>query len=113
MSSTLRAAVHREWQKDLVTFLAPIVWCELCGTTDPGPPGKFDHAHRVKKRFIGYETERDHDEYMMAAKLCRKCHISLDENWNKEEDDDFDAHRHMHETITELCRKRTFDIQVA
>lgn len=108
-----RTRVHREWHKDLVLFLIEIVWCEKCGTTDPGPPGKFDHAHRLKRRFIGYLTEADHDEYMMAAKLCRKCHIELDENWDRDDDENFDAHRHMYDVITEIVRKRVFDIHVA
>lgn len=108
-----KALVHREWHKDLVEFLDPICWCEKCGTTDPGLPGKFDIAHRKKRRFIGYQTEQDHEEYMMAAKLCRKCHIELDENWNREDVEDFDAHKHMYEVITELCRIRSFDVQIA
>lgn len=112
MSNT-KALVHRQWHGDLAAFLAPIVWCEKCGTTDPGPPGKFDLAHRKKKRFIGYETELDHQEYMTAAKLCRKCHIGLDENWNKEDNLDFDAHRHMYEVITDIVNRRTFDVHVA
>lgn len=108
-----KTQVHREWHKDLELFLAPICWCEKCGTTDPGPPGKFDLAHRKKRRFIGYETQSDHDEYMMAAKLCRKCHIGLDENWNRDDIEDFDAHRHMYEVITNIVNNRTFDVQIA
>lgn len=111
--SNEKALVHQEWHKDLVIFLKDVVWCEKCGTTDPGPPGKFDHAHRKKRRFIGYQTQSDHDEYMMAAKLCRKCHTGLDENWNNEASGDFDAHQIMYDIITNIVNNRSFDYHVA
>jgi hypothetical protein len=113
LKMSTRTLVHRQWHGDLAAMLAPIVWCEKCGTTDPGPPGKFDLAHRKKRRFIGHQIESDYEEYMMAAKLCRQCHISLDENWNSEGGDNFDAHKIMYEVITDIVNKRTFDVQIA
>ena len=35
------------------------------------------HGHRLKRRFIGWRTEEDHQEYLTAAKLCVDCDVLI------------------------------------
>ena len=100
-----RAKVHKRWDAELTKKLAPITWCERCGAAD-GSCGMLTKAHRKKRRFIGWRTEEDHQEYMMAAKLGLYCHQFYDENWNKENDPEFDAHQIMFDDITQMIRVR-------
>lgn len=100
---TPRKKQHNIWHKELVLLLIDITWCEKCGI-QVGPNG--DKAHRKKRYDIGWKTEEDHQEYLMAARLCRECHKGLDENYNKDKDPNFDAHQIMFDTITDLINKR-------
>lgn len=86
---------HNRWHEKLKAYLSQIVWCELCGES-----GNTDIAHRLKRRFIGHETEFDRLEYFMAAKLCRGCHQDFDEGTG-----DF-VHEKMFLDITRLILDR-------
>lgn len=95
---TGRKKQHNKWHAELGKYLANIVWCEKCG--DVPPPDLLDIAHRVKRRFIGWNTEFDRREYFMAAKLCRNCHTGYDEYVGEE------AHERMFSGITEIVGDR-------
>jgi len=102
---TPRKKQHNKWHIELKSKLALITWCEDCGATD-GSCGILDIAHRKKRYDIGWKTEDDHQEYLMAAKIGRKHHTAVDENWNKDNDPDFDAHQIMYDYITRLVEAR-------
>lgn len=100
---TPRKKQHNKWHRELVDKLAHITWCEKCGGTDCGI---LDIAHRKKRYDIGWKTEEDHQEYLMAAKIGRSHHTALDENWNRDNDPNFDAHQIMYDEITYLIEIR-------
>ena len=89
---------HNKWDGEVSEYLRPITWCEKCGAHPP--PELLDKAHRLKRRFIGWETEFDKLEYFMAAKLCRDCHKALDEALGD------DVHKFMFVEITEIILDR-------
>lgn len=101
---TPRKKQHNKWHKELVKSLESIQWCEICGTTSQNP--QLQHAHRKKRYDIGWKTEENHKEYLMAAKLCQTCHAGLDENWNSAHDSEFDSHKIMYDVITNIVDTR-------
>lgn len=94
---------HEIWDKQLTVYLQMITWCEECGGSHCNN-FRLSKAHRLKRRFIGYQTEEDRKEYFMAAKLGEKCHQAKDEATG-------DApHQEMFESITELIMDRDLGV---
>lgn len=91
-----RKKQHVVWGRQLERYLSRITWCERCKST----PRHLETAHRLKRRFIGWRSAEDHLEYFMAAKLCRKCHVDLDEFKGE------DAHKRMFDVITRIVIDR-------
>lgn len=100
---SLRTDQHKKWTAEWYSLHEDIVWCEQCGSTSCWP---LQMAHRLKRVELGYETEEDKKEYFMAAKLGQPCHRKYDENFNKDQTSDFDAHKIMFDGITALIEKR-------
>lgn len=94
----LKTKIHKKWDRELKKYLSEITWCEKCGARSI-----IDVAHRLKRRFIGYEEDSDRQEYFMAAKLCRTCHQKLDEAKGE------DPHRAMFDIITNIIWSRNLD----
>jgi hypothetical protein len=91
-----RKAQHNGWAEELKIYLSKILMCEMCRIRKA-----TDHAHRLKRRLIGWRTDLDRLEYFMAAKLCRRCHKSLDEYVGPQ-----DAHERMFLIITRIAVAR-------
>ena len=86
-----RSKDRRKWAAELKEKLSDIVWCEQCGTTSE----ILDIAHRLKRTKI-----TSHQEFLMAAKLCRPCHTDYDEYKGD------DPHQRMYDGITKLIVER-------
>lgn len=91
---TAKKRQHNIWARWLAKALALITWCERCHAR-PGPD-YLDTAHRLKRDLIGWRTEDDRAEYMTAVKLCRNCHIELEEATGE------DVHQEMFEEVTRI-----------
>lgn len=95
-----RIKQHSKWDRELTKALEEIDWCEKCGRTDM----HLEKAHRVKRRFIGWESDLDRLEYFMSVKLCRPCHQGLDEATGDH------THKRMFEAVTSLIKSRWVNI---
>jgi len=102
---TNRKKIHNQWDKEAEAKIAHITWCQKCGTTG-SYSNPLTKAHRKKRRFIGFRTEEDHQEYLMVARLCSDCHRGYDENWNKEGVENFDPHQIMFDEITKFIEEQ-------
>ena len=90
-----RKRQHEQWDGELTAYLEKILFCEICRIRPA-----TDKAHRLKRRFIGWRSDLDRQEYFMAAKLCRLCHERLDEGHGD------NVHERMFETITRVVLRR-------
>lgn len=87
---------HDTWDASLTAALSQIIICERCNKAPA-----TDKAHRLKRDLIGWRDKADQQEYFMAAKLCRPCHIDLDEYKGPE------PHKRMFEIITNIIVTRS------
>ncbi len=86
-----RSKDRRKWGVELKEKLSDIVWCEQCGVTGV----RLDIAHRLKRTKI-----TSHQEFLMAAKLCRPCHTGYDEFKGE------NPHERMYQGITKIIVER-------